>query len=92
MKTCFWFHYSWVLYEKPDFQGRSIALEEGGTELTNEWAESGLETEPHNNLPMLIGSIRLAVSVSAHWLNTLTSFTLSCLNIHNHHLPWPSEV
>eukprot|EP00064_Thunnus_orientalis_P006281 superscaffoldBa00000648_g6297 len=52
----------WVLYEKPDFQGRSIALEEGGTELTNEWAESGLETEPHNNLPMLIGSIRLAVS------------------------------
>ncbi|KAM7367795.1 hypothetical protein PAMP_014070 [Pampus punctatissimus] len=51
----------WIIYEKPDFQGRSIALEEGGIELTNEWAESGPETEPHNNPPMLIGSIRLAV-------------------------------
>ncbi|XP_039980992.1 beta/gamma crystallin domain-containing protein 1-like isoform X2 [Xiphias gladius] len=51
----------WVLYEKPDFQGRAIALEEGGIELTNEWAEPGLEAEPHNSPPMLIGSIRLAV-------------------------------
>ncbi|KAL6095877.1 crybg1 [Pungitius sinensis] len=52
----------WVIYEKPDFQGRCIALEEGGTELTNIWAEAGPETEPQNNPPMLIGSIRLAVS------------------------------
>ncbi|KAM6906567.1 uncharacterized protein PEZ65_017735 isoform 2-T2 [Lycodopsis pacificus] len=51
----------WVIYEKPDFQGRSIALEEGGTELSNMWAEPGPETEPQNNPPMLIGSIRLAV-------------------------------
>ncbi|XP_040920916.1 beta/gamma crystallin domain-containing protein 1-like isoform X2 [Toxotes jaculatrix] len=51
----------WVLYEKPDFQGRSIALEEGGIELTNMWAEPGLETESNNNRPMTIGSIRLAV-------------------------------
>ncbi|XP_035535050.1 beta/gamma crystallin domain-containing protein 1-like [Morone saxatilis] len=51
----------WVLYEKPDFQGRSIALEEGGIELTNVWAEPELETEPHSNPPMQIGSIRLAV-------------------------------
>uniref|UniRef100_A0A4W6FM79 Beta/gamma crystallin 'Greek key' domain-containing protein n=1 Tax=Lates calcarifer TaxID=8187 RepID=A0A4W6FM79_LATCA len=51
----------WVLYEKPGFQGRSIALEEGGIELTNVWAEPGLETEPHNIPPMQIGSIRLAV-------------------------------
>lgn len=65
MITRFCFHYSWIFYEKPDFQGRSIALEEGSIELTNEWAESGLETEPHNNPPMLIGSIRLAVCVSA---------------------------
>ncbi|XP_077366220.1 uncharacterized protein LOC144010021 isoform X2 [Festucalex cinctus] len=47
----------WILYEKPDFQGRCIALEEGGLELTNEWAEP----EPNNTSPMLIGSIRLAV-------------------------------
>nr|XP_057912841.1 beta/gamma crystallin domain-containing protein 1-like isoform X2 [Doryrhamphus excisus] len=47
----------WILYEKPDFQGRCIALEEGGLELTNEWAEPG----PNNTSPMLIGSIRLAV-------------------------------
>ncbi|XP_068593454.1 beta/gamma crystallin domain-containing protein 1-like [Cebidichthys violaceus] len=51
----------WVIYEKPDFQGRSIALEEGGMELANMWAEPGPETEPQNNPPMLIGSIRLAV-------------------------------
>ncbi|XP_054617557.1 uncharacterized protein LOC129172138 [Dunckerocampus dactyliophorus] len=47
----------WILYEKPDFQGRCIALEEGDLELTNEWAEPG----PNNTPPMLIGSIRLAV-------------------------------
>ncbi|XP_029281702.1 LOW QUALITY PROTEIN: beta/gamma crystallin domain-containing protein 1-like [Cottoperca gobio] len=51
----------WVLYEKPGFQGRCVALEEGGTELTNMWAEPGPETEPQNNPAMLIGSIRLAV-------------------------------
>ncbi|KAL7388254.1 hypothetical protein ABVT39_010179 [Epinephelus coioides] len=51
----------WVLYEKPEFQGRTIALEEGGTELTNMWAEPGPETEPQNNQPMRIGSIRLAI-------------------------------
>lgn len=64
MFTCVVFsHYSWLLYEKPDFQGRSIALEEGGIELTNVWAELGQETEAHP--PMLIGSIRLVVWVSA---------------------------
>ncbi|XP_059376355.1 beta/gamma crystallin domain-containing protein 1-like isoform X1 [Carassius carassius] len=57
----------WLLYEKPGFQGRSIALEEGPAEVTNEWAE----TEPSGELgpnglplpttPMVIGSIRLAL-------------------------------
>ncbi|XP_074540756.1 uncharacterized protein LOC141801570 [Halichoeres trimaculatus] len=51
----------WVLYEKPDFQGRCIAVEEGGIELTNVWAEPGPGTEPQNGPPMIIGSIRLAV-------------------------------
>lgn len=60
--SCF-FPRSWVLYESPGFQGRSIALEEGGIELTNVWAENGLETEAEHIPPMLIGSIRLAVSV-----------------------------
>nr|XP_061843332.1 beta/gamma crystallin domain-containing protein 1-like isoform X1 [Nerophis lumbriciformis] len=46
----------WILYEKPDFQGRCIALEEGGLELINEWAEP-----EQNTAPMLIGSVRLAV-------------------------------
>ncbi|XP_028996946.1 beta/gamma crystallin domain-containing protein 1-like isoform X2 [Betta splendens] len=51
----------WILYEKPDFQGRSIALEEGVTELTNEWAEPEAETDAHDLPPVVIGSIRLAV-------------------------------
>ncbi|KAK5903435.1 hypothetical protein CgunFtcFv8_007215 [Champsocephalus gunnari] len=51
----------WILYEKPDFQGRCIALEEGGIELTNMWAEPGPETEPESLPPMQMGSIRLAV-------------------------------
>lgn len=59
------FDFSWVLHEKPDFQGRTIALEEGGIELDNVWAESGAETVPRDASPMLIGSIRLAV-----WVNT----------------------
>ncbi|XP_026116946.1 beta/gamma crystallin domain-containing protein 1 isoform X1 [Carassius auratus] len=57
----------WLLYEKPGFQGRSIALEEGPSEIANEWAEtepSG-EIQPNDQLlpatPMVIGSIRLAV-------------------------------
>lgn len=73
MITCFFvcFHHSWILYEKPDFQGRTIALEEGGIELTNVWAEPehepglGPVSKPHSNPPMVIGSIRHAVWVSA---------------------------
>ncbi|XP_072217758.1 uncharacterized protein [Leuresthes tenuis] len=51
----------WVLYEKPHFEGRIIALEEGNVNLENVWAEPGPETEAQNSPPMLIGSIRLAV-------------------------------
>ncbi|KAI1895040.1 hypothetical protein AGOR_G00102170 [Albula goreensis] len=46
----------WILYEKPGFCGRRVALEEGGIELGNMWAEP---TAPQ--APMVIGSIRLAV-------------------------------
>ncbi|XP_008395813.1 absent in melanoma 1 protein-like [Poecilia reticulata] len=51
----------WILYEKPDFQGRTIALEEGETDLDleNLWAEP--QTEPQKGPPIAIGSIRLAV-------------------------------
>jgi len=54
-----------VLYEKPHFEGRIIALEEGNVNLENVWAEPGPETEAQSSPPMLIGSIRLAVRVSA---------------------------
>lgn len=53
-----------MLYEKPDFQGRTIALEEGGIELSNMWGEPGSTGEPHPNPPMVIGSIRHVVWVS----------------------------
>uniref|UniRef100_A0A8C2WQP0 Beta/gamma crystallin 'Greek key' domain-containing protein n=1 Tax=Cyclopterus lumpus TaxID=8103 RepID=A0A8C2WQP0_CYCLU len=58
----------WLLYEKPGFQGRIIALEEGPTDhIVNMWAEEGTpETldqmgQPVPTAPMVIGSIRLAV-------------------------------
>ncbi|XP_047429379.1 beta/gamma crystallin domain-containing protein 1-like isoform X2 [Mugil cephalus] len=51
----------WLLYEKPDFQGRTIALEEGVTELANMWAEPEPGADPQNSPPLQIGSIRLAV-------------------------------
>ncbi|XP_055005416.1 beta/gamma crystallin domain-containing protein 1-like [Boleophthalmus pectinirostris] len=60
----------WILYEKPGFQGRTIALEEGGLELANVWAQPepgpgldpGLDPDLDPQVPMQIGSIRLAVS------------------------------
>ncbi|TMS21167.1 Beta/gamma crystallin domain-containing protein 1 [Larimichthys crocea] len=58
----------WLLYEKPGFQGRVIALEEGPSEhIINMWAEEGTPTtldqmgQPVPTAPMIIGSIRLAV-------------------------------
>uniref|UniRef100_A0A8C2HE56 Crystallin beta-gamma domain containing 1a n=1 Tax=Cyprinus carpio TaxID=7962 RepID=A0A8C2HE56_CYPCA len=57
----------WLLYEKPGFQGRSIALEEGPAEIANEWAETEPSGEMQPNglqlptTPMVIGSIRLAL-------------------------------
>uniref|UniRef100_A0A8C8CXR4 Beta/gamma crystallin 'Greek key' domain-containing protein n=1 Tax=Oncorhynchus tshawytscha TaxID=74940 RepID=A0A8C8CXR4_ONCTS len=57
----------WLLYEKPGFQGRTIALEEGPMELVNVWAEEVTSgaldqmDQPVPTSPMIIGSIRLAV-------------------------------
>ncbi|XP_047197528.1 titin homolog [Hippoglossus stenolepis] len=58
----------WLLYEKPGFQGRVIALEEGPTEhIVNVWADQETPTtldqngQPVPTAPMVIGSLRLAV-------------------------------
>lgn len=57
----------WLLYEKPGFQGRSIALEEGPADIANEWADTEPSEEVEQNdsalpsTPMVIGSIRLAL-------------------------------
>ncbi|XP_030574979.1 mucin-17-like isoform X2 [Archocentrus centrarchus] len=58
----------WLLYEKPGFQGRVIALEEGPTDrIVNMWAEEEIPAtldemgEPIPTAPVVIGSIRLAV-------------------------------
>lgn len=66
---------SWLLYEKPGFQGRTIALEEGPTDhIVNVWAEEETPTtldqmgEPVPTTPLVIGSIRLAVQVSSDFV------------------------
>uniref|UniRef100_A0A6I8R2W2 Crystallin beta-gamma domain-containing 1 n=1 Tax=Xenopus tropicalis TaxID=8364 RepID=A0A6I8R2W2_XENTR len=50
----------WILYEQPNFEGRSIALEEGDLELSNPWGEEDSEAE-ENLTPTVIGSLRLVV-------------------------------
>ncbi|XP_003781619.1 beta/gamma crystallin domain-containing protein 1 [Otolemur garnettii] len=54
----------WILYEKPNFEGHSIPLEEGELELSGLWAvEEVLERneEAESDRPVMIGSIRLMV-------------------------------
>ncbi|CAK6962134.1 microtubule-associated protein futsch [Scomber scombrus] len=58
----------WLIYEKPGFQGRIIALEEGPTEhMVNIWASEETPAtldqmgQPVPTAPIVIGSIRLAV-------------------------------
>lgn len=55
---------SWLLYELPGFQGRTVALEEGPIELQNMWVEPEPPGLAMPTSPMKIGSIRLAVRVS----------------------------
>ncbi|XP_063773129.1 beta/gamma crystallin domain-containing protein 1 isoform X2 [Pseudophryne corroboree] len=49
----------WILYEQPNFEGRSIPLEEGDLEVSNPWADG---SEEENSLsPVVIGSLRHVV-------------------------------
>ncbi|KAG7460565.1 hypothetical protein MATL_G00200100 [Megalops atlanticus] len=51
----------WLLYEKPQFEGRCVPLEEGFTELGNVWAEGPEPEQSVSTAPIVIGSVRLAV-------------------------------
>ncbi|XP_019375691.1 PREDICTED: absent in melanoma 1 protein isoform X1 [Gavialis gangeticus] len=52
----------WILYEKPNFEGASIPLEEGELELTNIWDENTSEEEECKSAkPTVIGSIKHVV-------------------------------
>ncbi|KAF5919911.1 hypothetical protein HPG69_014276, partial [Diceros bicornis minor] len=54
----------WILYEKPNFEGHSIPLEEGELELSGLWGiEDVLERndEAESAQPVVIGSMRLVV-------------------------------
>ncbi|NXA38478.1 CRBG1 protein, partial [Eudromia elegans] len=56
----------WILYEKPNFEGPSIPLEEGELELTDIWG-AGSSEEQHeckSQKPAVIGSIRHVVKAS----------------------------
>ncbi|XP_018409022.1 PREDICTED: absent in melanoma 1 protein [Nanorana parkeri] len=49
----------WILYENPNFEGRTIPLEEGDIEITNPWGEEQEEEGPR--IPVVIGSLRHVV-------------------------------
>ncbi|CAO2627831.1 Beta/gamma crystallin domain-containing protein 1, partial [Lemmus lemmus] len=52
----------WILYEKANFEGNSIALEEGELELSHLWSmEDILDEEAESDKPTVIGSIRHVV-------------------------------
>lgn len=52
----------WILYEKANFEGHSLALEEGELELSNLWGtEDILDEEAESDKPVVIGSIRHVV-------------------------------
>lgn len=58
------FVHSWILYEKANFEGHSLALEEGELELSNLWGtEDILDEEAESDKPVVIGSIRHVVQV-----------------------------
>ncbi|MEJ1286677.1 crystallin beta-gamma domain containing 1 [Cricetulus griseus] len=52
----------WILYEKANFEGHSVALEEGELELSGLWGmEEILDEEAESDKPVVIGSIRHVV-------------------------------
>ena len=80
-----YFILSWILYEKPNFEGHSIPLEEGELELSGLWGIEDIlernEDEAVSPKPMVIGSIRLVVQVGkiskllikANWISSIHS-------------------
>ncbi|XP_065591455.1 beta/gamma crystallin domain-containing protein 1 [Cyrtonyx montezumae] len=51
----------WILYEKPDFEGPSVPLEEGELELSDIWGAGEEQNEGESQKPAVIGSIRHVV-------------------------------
>lgn len=66
MRFFFFFILSWILYEKPNFEGPSVPLEEGELELSDVWGASTSEeqNECKSLKPVVIGSIRHVVKAS----------------------------
>ncbi|XP_040206116.1 beta/gamma crystallin domain-containing protein 1 isoform X2 [Rana temporaria] len=46
----------WIIYEHPNFEGRTIPIEEGDIEVTNPWGEE--QEEESSPKPVVIGSLR----------------------------------
>lgn len=76
--------FSWILYEKPHFQGQKCVLEEGEKVLSCDWV---LQKRKHPQRNFVLGSIRRVLKVTELLLFSIFYFVLACKAI-----LWPSSV
>ena len=68
--------FSWILYEKPHFQGQKCVLEEGEKVLNRDWI---LQNRKHPQRNFVLGSIKRVLKVMEQLILSLF-FILFCLS------------
>lgn len=67
--------FSWILYEKPHFQGQKCVLEEGVKVLNRDWI---LQNKKHPQRNFVLGSIRRVLKVMKQLIFPYFLFCFVC--------------